>query len=89
MIETNADIQPGDSGGPMVTTSGVVIGMDTAAAVSGEFGGTSTTSQGYAIPIGQALSIARQDPKRPGQLERRDRAPSRPRGRGVGRLLEQ
>jgi len=31
LIETNADIQPGDSGGSLVNTSGDVIGMDTAA----------------------------------------------------------
>ena len=31
LIETNAGIQPGDSGGSLVNTSGQVIGMDTAA----------------------------------------------------------
>ena len=31
LIETNADIQPGDSGGALVDTSGNVLGIDTAA----------------------------------------------------------
>ena len=31
LIETNADIQPGDSGGALVDTSGDVLGIDTAA----------------------------------------------------------
>ena len=57
LIETNAGIQPGDSGGSLVNTSGQVIGMDTAASV--DSGYETTASQGYAIPIGTALSIAK------------------------------
>ena len=57
MLETNADIQPGDSGGPLANDSGQVIGMDTAGSDSFQF-----TSQaqgtGYAIPIATATSIA-------------------------------
>jgi S1-C subfamily serine protease len=62
LIETNADIQPGDSGGSLVNTSGEVIGMDTAASAGTSFqfnGGDSSGSQGFAIPIDTALSIAR------------------------------
>jgi len=55
LIETDADIQPGDSGGALVDTSGKVIGMNTAAAESN--GGT---NQGYAIGIDQAISLANQ-----------------------------
>jgi S1-C subfamily serine protease len=62
LIEVNANIQPGDSGGSLVDTSGKVIGVDTAASEgtsfqdSNESGGT----QGYAIPIDEALSIVHQ-----------------------------
>jgi S1-C subfamily serine protease len=61
LIETNADIQPGDSGGSLVNTSGDVIGMDTAASAgtSFQFNGGSSGSQGFAIPIDTALSLAR------------------------------
>ena len=61
LIETNADIQPGDSGGSLVNTSGDVIGMDTAASAgtSFEYNGQSSGTQGFAIPIDTALSIAR------------------------------
>jgi S1-C subfamily serine protease len=51
MLQTNADIRPGDSGGPLANAAGQVIGIDTAA------GGNAVYS-GYAIPIDQALSIA-------------------------------
>ena len=33
LIETNADIQAGDSGGSLVNSAGQVVGMDTAASV--------------------------------------------------------
>jgi S1-C subfamily serine protease len=73
MIETNANIQPGDSGGSLVNAEGQIIGMDTAASSSSEmsspFGsspsGQSSSSssaqsqtQAFAIPINRALSIA-------------------------------
>jgi S1-C subfamily serine protease len=62
LIEANADIQPGDSGGSLVNTDGQVIGMDTAASSEYQFQGQSGQSaeQAYAIPIDQALSIAKQ-----------------------------
>lgn len=52
LIETDADIQPGDSGGPLFDAGNEVIGIDTAA----EQGGSTTA--GYAIPISAALGIA-------------------------------
>jgi S1-C subfamily serine protease len=58
LIEVNANIQPGDSGGSLVNTSGQVIGIDTAA--SQGFSLQSTGNQGYAIPINDALTIAHQ-----------------------------
>jgi S1-C subfamily serine protease len=55
MIQTNADIVSGDSGGPLSSSAGV-IGMDTA--------GNDATGQqaatGFAIPVNTALSVARQ-----------------------------
>jgi S1-C subfamily serine protease len=53
MLQTNANIRPGDSGGPLANAAGEVIGIDTAA-------GGSTVYSGYAIPINQALSVAAQ-----------------------------
>jgi S1-C subfamily serine protease len=62
LIETNADIQAGDSGGSLVNSSGEVVGIDTAASAGFSFQsqGQSSGNQGYAIPINEALPIARQ-----------------------------
>jgi S1-C subfamily serine protease len=59
MIETSADVQPGDSGGPLMDASGRVVGMDTAASVTRGLP-QSATGTGFAIPINTALSIAGQ-----------------------------
>ncbi len=58
LIEINAAIQPGDSGGALVNTAGQVIGMDTAASTGSGY--QVSASQAYAIPITTALSIAKQ-----------------------------
>src|SRR5580704_15829190 len=52
VLQTNADIRPGDSGGPLADAAGRVIAIDTAA-------GGNTVYSGYAIPINQAIPIAR------------------------------
>ena len=58
MLETDAPIQEGDSGGPLVNGSGQVVGMDTAAGPGSGEGDEGTGTQGFAIPINQAISIA-------------------------------
>jgi S1-C subfamily serine protease len=58
MIETNADIVSGDSGGPLANSAGKVIGIDTAG--SGEGFSVQQSTAGFAIPIDTALSIAHQ-----------------------------
>ncbi len=55
MIQTNADIVPGDSGGPLASSAGV-IGMDTA----GNDASSQQAAMGFAIPVNTALSVARQ-----------------------------
>jgi S1-C subfamily serine protease len=61
LIQTNANIQPGDSGGSLVDTSGEVLGIDTAASAGFSFqsSGQSSGNQGYAIPINEAITIAK------------------------------
>jgi S1-C subfamily serine protease len=60
LIETNAALQPGDSGGPLFdSASHHVIGMDTAASVGFSFQSTGATDA-YAIPINHAVALAKQ-----------------------------
>jgi S1-C subfamily serine protease len=58
MIETNASIVSGDSGGPLANSSGQVIGMNTAGN-NVSFSGQQSAA-GFAIPSNTALSVARQ-----------------------------
>ncbi len=61
LIETDAELQPGDSGGALVDSSGRVIGLLTAASQSPGFQFVfqgQTGNQGYAVPIAHALSVA-------------------------------
>jgi S1-C subfamily serine protease len=60
LIRTNADIQAGDSGGPLLNSAGQVIGIDTAASTGSVQLNSSTTTQAFTIPINEALSIAHQ-----------------------------
>jgi S1-C subfamily serine protease len=57
LIQTNAALQPGNSGGPLIDAAGRVIGMNTAAAAGTPF---STANVGFAIPINAANSIVQQ-----------------------------
>jgi S1-C subfamily serine protease len=52
LIETDAAIEPGDSGGPLYDSSDEVVGIDTAASSGG-------SPDGYAIPVATALDIAK------------------------------
>jgi S1-C subfamily serine protease len=58
MMQTNAAIQQGDSGGALANNAGQVIGMITAADTASP--GTLGNTIGFAIPINTALAIARQ-----------------------------
>ncbi|HVW18958.1 MAG TPA: trypsin-like peptidase domain-containing protein [Solirubrobacteraceae bacterium] len=61
LIETDANLQPGDSGGPLLDSAGRVIGMDAAGEVGHGYGlQADQSSDGYAIPIGRAISIVKQ-----------------------------
>ncbi len=67
MIEVRAEIVSGDSGGPLFNAAGEVVGINSAAEISGggRFGfgpgsGSSSGGVGYAIPIDRALGISEQ-----------------------------
>ena len=53
LIETDADVVAGDSGGPLLDAQGEVVGVDTAASSGQEI-------DGYAIPIATALRVVSQ-----------------------------
>jgi S1-C subfamily serine protease len=59
LIRTDAPLEPGYSGGPLLNASGQVIGMDTAARVDPPGQDEHRAPEGFAIPINSALAIAR------------------------------
>lgn len=59
LIETNTTLEPGDSGGPLLNSSGKVIGMNAAASVGYGFR-QMASSDSYAIPINTVLAIEQQ-----------------------------
>jgi S1-C subfamily serine protease len=59
LIETDAAVVAGDSGGPLRDAGGNVVGMTTAASPSNQFTfEQASSSDAYAIPIGKALAVA-------------------------------
>ena len=55
LIQTDASISSGNSGGPLVNAAGQVIGINTAVAASGR--GSAAENIGFAIAIDQAMPI--------------------------------
>jgi S1-C subfamily serine protease len=60
LIQLDAAIVPGDSGGAVVDAGGKVVGVITAASTGAGSGDSGAPVEGYAVPIDQARSIARQ-----------------------------
>jgi S1-C subfamily serine protease len=56
LIQSDASISPGDSGGPLANAAGQVIGMITAGEAQG-FRRSTATTVGYAIPASSAVSV--------------------------------
>jgi S1-C subfamily serine protease len=59
LIETDAPLEPGDSGGPLLNPAGQVVGMDTAAS-SGFAFQEQGANDAFTIPIDHALALAKQ-----------------------------
>jgi S1-C subfamily serine protease len=58
LVETNASLQPGDSGGPLLNSAHEVVGMDSAAIAGFTF--PHSGGESYAIPIDTAMRLAKQ-----------------------------
>jgi S1-C subfamily serine protease len=54
LVETSARLIPGDSGGPLLNSSGRVIGLDAAGSANGNYSGT---GPGYAIAVNHVRSV--------------------------------
>jgi S1-C subfamily serine protease len=57
-IQTDAAVNPGNSGGALANASGQVVGINTAIATNGQ--NEANAGIGFAIPIDEALEVARQ-----------------------------
>ena len=60
LIQVDANLQPGESGGPLYNAAGQVVGIDTAgSADNARFRLPQAAGEGYAIPINDALAVAK------------------------------
>jgi S1-C subfamily serine protease len=57
-LQTDAAVNPGNSGGPLVDAAGAVIGINTAIRTLGESQTSGSIGLGFAIPINDARAIA-------------------------------
>ena len=62
-IQTDARVNPGNSGGPLFTMDGKVVGIIGRIAVRRTFGTRINTGIGFAIPINQAMRFVHRDRK--------------------------
>jgi S1-C subfamily serine protease len=62
LIQHDAGLQPGDSGGALVNSAGQVVGMNSAALASQgrQYAATTESTESYAIAIDDAVTIAHQ-----------------------------
>ena len=63
VIQTDTSISPGNSGGPLLNSSGQVIGINTAVSSEGE-------NIGFAIPVNIIKTLLQEFEKRGGSFER-------------------
>ena len=59
LIQIDAPLEPGDSGGPLINKNGQVVGINTAASATRRFRSVGD-SVGFAIPIDRAIALVRQ-----------------------------
>jgi serine protease Do len=60
LIQTDAAINQGNSGGPLVNLAGEVIGINTLIVRGGDYGSAIAEGLGFAIPINTAKAVAQQ-----------------------------
>jgi serine protease Do len=60
LIQTDAAINNGNSGGPLVNLAGEVIGINTLVVRGSGFGGTVAEGLGFAIPVNTAKAVSEQ-----------------------------
>jgi serine protease Do len=60
LVQTDAAINQGNSGGPLVNLSGEVIGINTLVVRGSGYGSTIAEGLGFAIPANTALAVAQQ-----------------------------